>query len=97
MQNGWRKKQRVLAGIQDGLQIDFWVSINSLKINSISFSEANQIPDANVEDKDFQKYLDKKKMSISLADSTTSGFPRRSRKPESIEDIQHCVAYNVVM
>jgi hypothetical protein len=88
-----------LEGIYDGAQIDFPVSQTwPILTSNYSYRENEETPDASVNDAEFRKYLNKKKVTISVAEvSSSSGFPRRSRKPQSLEDVQHFSAYNVVM
>ncbi|KAI6190968.1 General transcription factor 3C polypeptide 1 [Aphelenchoides bicaudatus] len=74
----------------------FWQAFTTA--HKLIFLENEGTPDASVNDREFQKYLTKKKISICPAEvSPIAGFPRRSRKPQNLEDVQHFVAYNVVM
>ncbi|CAD5219846.1 unnamed protein product [Bursaphelenchus okinawaensis] len=63
------------------------------------FKETNAIPSIETTDSEFDDFMKEQKLSVVISTSnvTSHVFPKRSKKPESVEDIHHCVAFNVVM
>lgn len=62
------------------------------------FQETQRLPSYMVSDKMFDKFLQANNVYVSnKSASDTPAIPTRSQKPESLEHIQHCVAFNAIM
>ncbi|VDM36755.1 unnamed protein product [Toxocara canis] len=61
------------------------------------FMETTNMPSTSVSDEHFEKFLNQGKVTISTETQQSMSFPMRSLKPTDLNQIRHCVAFNVVM
>jgi len=74
----------------------FWEAFKAAY--NVVFVETEELPNVAEDDVTFSKFVEDEKFTMLVVDSKTNLiFPRRARTPQSIADIQHCVAFNVIM
>ncbi|CAD5226846.1 unnamed protein product [Bursaphelenchus xylophilus] len=69
------------------------------KAHEFIFSETNTIPPIDTTDSEFDNFMKEKKLSVVISGNAASAhvYPRRSKPCQTVDDIHHCVAFNVVM
>lgn len=62
------------------------------------FRGTEKLPSVRVTDSEFDSFLAMKGCAVGQEDSSpASTYPTRSQKPSDVYQVQHCVAYNVIM
>ncbi|VDK33146.1 unnamed protein product [Anisakis simplex] len=55
------------------------------------------MPRTDVTDEQFEKFLSEGNVSVTAETPNKLTFPMRSTKPNDLNHIRHCIAFNIVM
>ncbi|VDM93941.1 unnamed protein product, partial [Onchocerca ochengi] len=67
------------------------------KAKQLLFMESEKLPKTSEDDESFEKFMCTGKINISTEVQKTMALPMRSQKPKDLNQIRHCVAFNVVV
>ncbi|VDO44093.1 unnamed protein product, partial [Onchocerca flexuosa] len=67
------------------------------KAKQLLFMESEKLPKTSEDDESFEKFMCTGKINICTEVQKTMALPMRSQKPKDLNQIRHCVAFNVVV